>query len=88
MPIPKPNSGEQKDDFIERCMSAIGDEYEDNDQAVAICMDAWKKKEKKMSDKNVERRIYPLTDIEIRRVDGELPKLVGYAAVFDSLRYI
>lgn len=85
MPIPKPNSGEQKDDFIERCMSAIGDEYEDNDQAVAICMDAWKKKEKKMSDKNVERRIYPLTDIEIRRVDGELPKLVGYAAVFDSL---
>lgn len=33
---------------------------------------------------NIERRVYP-TEIEVRRVGGKPPKLVGYAAVFDSL---
>jgi len=86
MPIPDPNKYNDKKKYVEACMSAIGDEYEDNDQALAICFDKWKKKgEKKMSDNKIERRFYPITDIEVRRVEGELPKLVGYAAVFDSL---
>jgi hypothetical protein len=38
-----------------------------------------------MAEKNIEKRIYPFTELEVRRVEGELPKLVGYAAVFDSL---
>lgn len=36
MPIPKRNKGERENDFIPRCISAIADEYE-QDQAVAIC---------------------------------------------------
>lgn len=36
MPIPKRESGEKENEFIPRCMSAIADEYE-QDQALAIC---------------------------------------------------
>jgi hypothetical protein len=37
MPIPKPNPNETHDDYIGRCMEAIGGEYENNLQAVAVC---------------------------------------------------
>lgn len=43
MPIPKPNDGEKQDEFIGRCMSAIGGEYP-QDQAAAICHAQWKEK--------------------------------------------
>lgn len=46
MPIPKPKKGEGEKDFISRCMSAIGDEYKDKDQAVAVCYQSWKDKSK------------------------------------------
>ena len=36
MPIPKRESGETENDYIPRCMSQIGSEYE-QDQALAIC---------------------------------------------------
>ena len=38
-----------------------------------------------MAENKIEKRIYPFTELEVRRVEGELPKLIGYAAVFDSL---
>ena len=47
MPIPKPKKGEKEDDFVSRCMSDIGDEYDDKDQALAICHDTWRKSKKK-----------------------------------------
>jgi len=62
MPIPKPKPNEGKDDFISRCMSAIGDEYDDKDQALAICFDAWKNKG--AGEEMVIRTI----DCEIRQV--------------------
>lgn len=40
MPIPKPQSDETEQEFIGRCVSAISDEYED-DQALAICYQQW-----------------------------------------------
>jgi HK97 family phage prohead protease len=42
MPIPTPNADESQDQYIERCMGEIGGEYEDSDQALAICFDAWR----------------------------------------------
>ena len=42
MPIPKPKSREKRSEFINRCMGAIGDEYKDNKQAVAICYTQFK----------------------------------------------
>ena len=47
MPIPKPKPGEKEDAFLDRCLSAVGDEYDDNDQAVAVCAATWKDSKKK-----------------------------------------
>jgi len=58
MPIPKPRDNEEEDDFISRCMSAIADEYEDNDQALAICGTQWREREKSM--KEIERKAVSL----------------------------
>lgn len=52
MPIPKPNPDEVRNDYINRCMEAIGDEG-DNDQQVAICNATWRDSQKQ-SDANVE----------------------------------
>ena len=40
MPIPKP-SGESQKEYISKCMSAIGGEYE-QDQALAICYNTYR----------------------------------------------
>lgn len=54
MPIPKPSSGESREDFISRCMSdeTMVNEYKE-DQRMAICSTSWKdskKSVKKQSD--------------------------------------
>ena len=49
MPIPKPKPDESRNDFIGRCMEAIGGEFDDNDQAVAVCNSTWEEAKKSMS---------------------------------------
>jgi hypothetical protein len=46
-PIPTPGEGESQSDYISRCMEAIGGEYEDKKQAVAICGSTWRKHRRK-----------------------------------------
>ena len=41
--IPTPDSGESEKDYIDRCMAAIGSEYDDAAQAVAVCYAQLKK---------------------------------------------
>ena len=45
MPIPKPKKDEEKDEFIERCMSdpTMVGEYS-ADQRMAICQQQWREK--------------------------------------------
>ena len=43
MPIPVPNKGELQDEYVSRCMGAIGSEYDTNEQAVAICINTYEK---------------------------------------------
>lgn len=43
MPIPKPKGDETQNDYVSRCMSAIGDEYDTNEQAVAICISTYER---------------------------------------------
>ena len=45
-PIPTPGQGESREKYISRCMSAIGGEYEDKKQAVAVCYSTWRKHRK------------------------------------------
>ena len=50
MPIPQPETGEDENVFVTRCISKIADEY-DQEQAAAICYNTYRKKEE-MSKKD------------------------------------
>jgi hypothetical protein len=54
MPIPQPNGGESQSEYVGRCMSEIGSEYDSNEQAVAICINTY---ERGSMSKSVEQRI-------------------------------
>jgi len=43
MPIPKPNKNENQSDFLKRCTPALYPEYNDQRQAVAICINTYEK---------------------------------------------
>lgn len=45
MPIPKPKANEKQSDFMMRCVSEISKEY-NKEQAVAICYNEYKNKNK------------------------------------------
>lgn len=42
-PIPSPNADESENDYMNRCISEISGEYE-QDQSIAICIGKWKEK--------------------------------------------
>ncbi len=78
MPIPKPKKDEKQDEYIGRCMAAIGNEYK-QDVALGICYDTWRKeKEKKETNMNIEKRAFP---VELRVADDH--KIIGHAAIFN-----
>ena len=54
MPIPKPTAAETQNDYVGRCMSEIGSEYDSNEQAVAICINTY---ERGSMSKSTEQRI-------------------------------
>lgn len=43
MPMPKPRSGENKDDFVNRCMgdSTMVSDFESTGQRFAVCLRQW-----------------------------------------------
>lgn len=87
MPLPKPKKDENHDDFIARCMGndVMLSEYPDEKQRYAVCQTQWDDKDKKSGEpEGIERRQF--APIELRIEDGDKGKrLVGYAAVFNSL---
>lgn len=42
MPIPKPSAGQTEQEYVSECISAIYDEYE-QEQAAAICYETYRK---------------------------------------------
>lgn len=49
MPLPEPNKGETKDDFISRCMKnpTMKSEYPDEKQRLAVANSQWERRNKK-----------------------------------------
>lgn len=47
MPIPKPRQDEERSDYVSRCMDAISGEYDDTDQALAVCFSTWRESRKR-----------------------------------------
>jgi Escherichia/Staphylococcus phage prohead protease len=81
MPLPTPNKGEKKDDFMARCMSddTMKKDYEDNKQRVAVCMSQWRRK----NSNELAREIRATQGtIELEERDSGLSGLKGYAAVY------
>lgn len=76
MPIPSPRSGEKENEYIGRCMHAIGDE-EDTDQQLAVCYSKWR-----------EHQSRSLADVRrvlaepVRAVDGRPGRVKSYAAIW------
>jgi len=66
MPIPKPKTNEKQSNYINRCMEAIGGEYEDPKQAVAVCFSEWRKKDSIDIDDIYNNDLYE-TVIDIER---------------------
>ena len=67
MPIPKPESAEQQDVYVGRCMKEIGSEYEQS-QALAICYATYEK-ENMSKSKFSEYRIK--TEMSLAKKDAE-----------------
>jgi len=66
MPLPKPRSDENKDDFISRCMAdeTMQEEYPDEAQRTAVCHSQWDKKGANMDKMRVKGLI-------AKKADGE-----------------
>lgn len=85
MPLPKPKKDESHDDFMDRCMGddVMNKEYPDEKQRYAVCQSQWDNKKSEQPE-GLERRIFRPEEIELRIEDDEKPKLVGYAARYNS----
>ena len=90
MPIPKPNKGESRDNFLSRCLSSdiMQQEYSDNAQRMAICSTAFDDKDKKMNDDELEQKDFSdYLDFEAEiKAEGEEDKgeFTGYASIFGN----
>jgi len=49
MPIPKPNKGENQNDFVSRCISVLYPEYNDEQQSAAICVRTYEESKTNMT---------------------------------------
>jgi len=90
MPIPKPNTGENREAFMSRCLSSdiMQQEYSDNAQRMAICNTAFDDKDKKMNDDELEQQDFSdYLDFEAEiKAEGEEDKgeFTGYASIFGN----
>ena len=72
MPVPEPKPDESKDDFMERCVSFLIDEGTDNEQAVAICYNQWRER-----DKMSNEMIFKYLTEKAEKVDKRVLRFVG-----------
>lgn len=81
---PKPGKDESKDDFLARCIPQLIDEGKDKDQAVAICHQLWRDKEK-------EANINPAVNSGLEELQAEnnqlTEKVKALEKEINDLRY-
>lgn len=62
MPIPKPHKDEKEKDFRRRCMGFLLDEGTNQKQAVAICLNQWRKFKKQRGNVTMTKEIIKSVD--------------------------
>ena len=76
MPLPKPNDGETKDEFIDRCMAdeTMQEEFPDEDQRYAVCLAQWDERSAARPQREIRmaelRAIEPAGDEQEMIVEG------------------
>jgi hypothetical protein len=83
MPIPEKKSGEREDDYIGRCMSAIGDEYP-QEQGLAICYGKFRENmntESKIASKLSQIKKYEGLNLRAVNLIEPNPCWEGYEAI-------
>jgi hypothetical protein len=84
MPIPKPEGREQEDKYISRCISEIGNEYDVEGQAYAVCKSTYDKdKMSKITDTTSKVMARVAYDTKYKGINlfaeaGEDPCTTGY----------
>ena len=84
MPIPNPKSEESENEYVSRCMEAIGAEYDDPAKSIAICYSTYRREEmSKIRDtaSKVMARVKYNTDfrgINLLAEQGDDPCTSGY----------
>ncbi len=78
----KPTKTEKKEEFLTRAMgdSEMIVAHPDEQKRAGVCESMWANS--RSIDEGVERRVLVVEDIELRIVDGDIPKIAGYAAKF------
>ena len=73
MPIPKPERGEQQEDFVARCMGSdtMGEDYPDEKQRAAVCYSSWRKEH---GGEAPQERAW----FSVRAEEGEPPEVYIY----------
>lgn len=88
MPLPKPSKGQKEDDWISSCMGndKMKSEYPEEKQRLGVCYSQWenKKREDDEMAESIETRCEDAPAWEVRQEKDQNPKIVGYAAVFNS----
>jgi HK97 family phage prohead protease len=82
MPMPTPNSGETRDDFMDRCMgdSVMTEDFPDSGQRAAVCSSQW---DDRKGAGAMEYKTVAITDAESS--DDGPGVLSGYGAVFGNV---
>jgi HK97 family phage prohead protease len=91
MPIPKPNTGESREDFMGRCLSSdiMQQEYSDNSQRFAVCASSFDDKDKKMFDEEIKTEYFDVEcELKAYHDDDDKEKdkgmFEGYASIFGN----
>lgn len=95
MPLPKPNDGETKDEFIDRCMAddTMQDEFPDESQRYAVCLAQWDERSAVRPQREIRmaelRAIEPAGDANEMIVEGRAIVYESPTVLFeiDGVRY-
>lgn len=90
MPLPEPQDNQDKEEFMEMCMSdsIMEEEFPDNDRRYAVCEAQWENSSK--GGDNVEYKDKPFSEtkdftFEIKELNEEKRIFEGYASVFGNV---
>lgn len=84
MPLATPRSGEERAEFIARCMgdSVMVEEFPDKDQRMAVCATQWRERDKTGARNMETKRL--ARPFELKEMDDETGTFSGYGAVFGN----